>query len=252
MSRRVCEQEIVTASVIDPEPLLPPDSNVVMRSDPDSKAEALGELTGSRATPPAVAGEAADPLLPLVRRAARGEREALASLLSLIGPSIVAAVRVVTGAEVDVEDAAQEAMIAIADSVERFRGQSTFLHYARRIAVRTALAQRRARRAKSRPLVDLDAQPNMGDAAEPSAGPNAEVERGEWLAVFQGLLDELPEGQAESLTYRVLFEYPLPVIARELQVPVNTVRSRIRLARDHLRQRILSDPELLALMRGPR
>ena len=75
---------------------------------------------------------------------------------------------------------------------------------------------------------------------------------GEWLAVFQRLLDELPEGQAESLTYRVLFEYPLPVIARELQVPVNTVRSRIRLARDHLRQRILSDPELLLLMRDPR
>jgi DNA-directed RNA polymerase specialized sigma24 family protein len=50
----------------------------------------------------------------------------------------------------------------------------------------------------------------------------------------------------------VLFEYPLPVIAREQQVPVNTVRSRIRLARDHLRQRILSDPELLALMREPR
>jgi RNA polymerase sigma factor (sigma-70 family) len=237
--------------VIDPELVSPPDDNVLMRSDPDSKTEPLGEPTGSRAAHLPLEGEATDPLLPLVRRAARGEREALASLLSLIGPSIVAAVRVVAGAEVDVEDAAQEAMIAIADSVERFRGQSTFLHYARRIAVRTALAQRRARRAKSRPLVDLDAEPNMG-TTEPSAGPNAEVERGEWLAVFQGLLDELPEGQAESLTYRVLFEYPLPVIARELQVPVNTVRSRIRLARDHLRQRILSDPELLAVMRGSR
>ena len=222
-----------------------------MRFDPDAKP---GPLTGlSPPEPPAPAGgeqPGADPLAPLVRRAASGEREALASLLSLIAPSIVAAVRVVTGADGDVEDAAQEAMIAIADAVGRFRGQSTFLHYARRIAVRTALSWRRARRAKAGPLVGLDAAP-LAEARASGAGPNAEVERGEWLSVFQRLLDELPEGQAESLTYRVLFEYPLPVIARELEVPVNTVRSRIRLARDHLRQRILSDPELMVLMGEP-
>jgi len=224
-----------------------------MRSDPDPNAKPgpLRALSPPERPAPAAAEQpGVDPLAPLVRRAATGEREALASLLSLIGPSIVAAVRVVTGADVDVEDAAQEAMIAIADSVGRFRGQSTFLHYARRIAVRTALAFRRARRAKTRPLVGLDVAP-VADARAPGAGPNAELERGEWLNVFQRLLDELPEGQAESLTYRVLFEYPLPVIARELEVPVNTVRSRIRLARDHLRQRILSDPDLMVLMGEP-
>jgi len=220
-----------------------------MRSDPDTKP---GRLTGLSEPEPPLAGDPSttEPLAPLVRRAATGEREALASLLSLVGPSIVAAVRVVTGADVDVEDAAQEAMIAIADSVGRFRGQSTFLHYARRIAVRTALALRRARRAKTGPLVDLDAAPG-GEVRAAGAGPNADVERGEWLRVFQRLLDELPEGQAESLTYRVLFEYPLPVIARELEVPVNTVRSRIRLARDHLRRRILADPDLMVLMGRP-
>jgi RNA polymerase sigma factor (sigma-70 family) len=220
-----------------------------MRSDPDTKP---GPLTGFSEPERPLAGNpsAADPLAPLVRRAATGEREALASLLSLVGPSIVAAVRVVTGADVDVEDAAQEAMIAIADSVGRFRGQSTFLHYARRIAVRTALALRRARRAKTGPLVELDAVPGA-EVRSSGAGPNAEVERGEWLRVFQRLLDELPEGQAECLTYRVLFEYPLPVIARELEVPVNTVRSRIRLARDHLRRRILADPDLMVLMGEP-
>lgn len=228
-----------------------------MRSDPDLKAGLLTGVPRPEGSPRA--GEEADaatavpsdPLWPLVQRAAGGEREALATLLSLIGPSIVAAVRVVVGAEADVEDAAQEAMIAIADAVPRFRGQSTFLHYARRIAVRTALTLRRARRARSRPLVDLDQAPQDGGEAS-GTGPGVDAERGEWVAVFQRLLDELPEGQAESLTYRVLFEYPLPVIARELQVPVNTVRSRIRLARDHLRQRILSDPELLVLMRDVR
>lgn len=187
-----------------------------------------------------------DPLLPLVQQAARGEREALARLLSLIAPSIVAAVKVVAGRDVDVEDAAQEAMIAIVDSVPRFRAQSTFLHYARRIAVRTAFGMRRAGLRRSRSLAEVD-PPETATAA--GASQNALLERNECLAAFQRLLDDLPEGQAESLTYRVLLEYPLPVIARELKVPVNTVRSRIRLARDHLRDRILADPALGELLK---
>jgi len=194
--------------------------------------------------------QASDPLLPLVQRAARGEREALARLLSLIAPSIVSAVRVVAGRDIDIEDAAQEAMIAIVDSVPRFRGQSTFLHYARRIAVRTAFGMRRADQRRSRNLaaVEVEAEPPV-TATAAAGSQSAAVERSESLAAFQRLLDELPEGQAESLTYRVLLEYPLPVIARELKVPVNTVRSRIRLARDHLRDRILADPELGELVK---
>lgn len=201
--------------------------------------------------PPAAAVEAPapDPLLPLVQLAARGEREALARLLSLIAPSIVAAVKVVAGRDVDVEDAAQEAMIAIVDSVPRFRGQSTFLHYARRIAVRTAFGMRRAGRRRSHTLAEAGAQTGVAEVVTTTgASQNAALERHECLVAFQRLLDELPEGQAESLTYRVLLEYPLPVIARELKVPVNTVRSRIRLARDHLRDRILADPALGELL----
>lgn len=215
-----------------PSPQSPPAPNI--ESD---RAGATVEATGS------------DPLLPLVQRAAQGEREALARLLSLIAPSIVSAVRVVAGDKVDVEDAAQEAMIAIVDSVSRFRGQSSFLHYARRIAVRTAFGLRRARQRRAR-LAEVEIEGAPFDAAESAAeSQNTTAERNECLGAFQRLLDELPEGQAESLTYRVLFEYPLPVIARELKVPVNTVRSRIRLARDHLRERILADPDLAALVK---
>ena len=214
---------------------------------------------GHRAPAPEPAGvpdepaapPAPDPLLPLARRASGGDREALARLLSLIGPSIVTTVRIVIGPhEADLEDAAQEAMIAIADSARRFRGESSFLHYARRIAARTAFAMRRARLESARKLAEAAAAP---DDARPSADPppSVEVEREQRLEAFRRLLDQLPEGQAESLTYRVLLDYPLPVIARETGVPVNTVRSRIRLARDHLRECILADRALAELLREP-
>lgn len=214
---------------------------------------------GPRALPPDPRGasqqtgedSAPDPLLPLAQRASGGDRDALARLLSLIAPSIVTTVRVVIGMhEADLEDAAQEAMIAIADSVRRFRGESSFLHYARRIAVRTAFTLRRTRQEALRKLAAAAAAP---PEAPPSAdaAPSAELEREQRLEAFRRLLDQLPEGQAESLTYRVLLDYPLPVIARETGVPVNTVRSRIRLARDHLRERILADPALAELLREP-
>jgi len=201
--------------------------------------------------PEETAPPASDPLLPLAQQASGGDREALARLLSLIAPAIVTTVRMVLGAhQADLEDAAQEAMLAIADSARRFRGESSFLHYARRIAARTAFALRRARLESARKLAEAAALP---DDAPPAANrtPSAEVEREQRLEAFRRLLDQLPEGQAESLTYRVLLDCPLPVIARETGVPVNTVRSRIRLARDHLREAILADPALAELLREP-
>ncbi len=220
---------------------------------PGHRAPALNETgeTGEPGVPEEAAPPAPDPLLPLAQRASRGDREALARLLSLVAPAIVTTVRVVLGSqEADLEDAGQEAMIAIADSARRFRGESSFLHYARRIAARTAFSLRRARLETARKLAEATEAP--ADARpSPEPAPSAEVEREQRLEAFRRLLDQLPEGQAESLTYRVLLDYPLPVIARETGVPVNTVRSRIRLARDHLRECILADPALAELLREP-
>ena len=187
-----------------------------------------------------------DPLEDLVRAAASGEREALMRLLSLVAPPVTATIRVLLGPRhPELEDAVQDALLAISVSLERFRGESTFLHYARRIAVRTALALRRARDDRARKLAEARA---TEPALEASRAEPTGLEREQRLAVFRKLLDELPAGQAESLAYRVLLEYPLPQIARETGVPINTVRSRVRLARNHLRDRILGDPALAELL----
>jgi RNA polymerase sigma-70 factor (ECF subfamily) len=124
------------------------------------------------------------------------------------------------------------------------------LHYARRVAVRTALGARRSHRAGARRLA-LAVDHASAEPPAATIAPADAIEREQRLEAFRRLLDELPEGQAESLTYRVLLEHPLDVIARATGVPVNTVRSRIRLARDHLRERILHDPTLSELLKEP-
>jgi RNA polymerase sigma-70 factor (ECF subfamily) len=189
---------------------------------------------------------APDPLLGLVRLAAAGEREPLVRLLSAVAPPVTATIRVLLGARhPDLDDAVQETLMSVTASLGRFRGESSFLHYARRIAVRTALALRRSRDERARRLAEVHAAQT---APDPWQREPLDLERARRLAAFRRLLDELPEGQAECLAYRVLLEHPLPQIARDVGVPVNTVRSRIRLARNHLRDRILADRTLAALL----
>jgi RNA polymerase sigma-70 factor (ECF subfamily) len=49
---------------------------------------------------------------------------------------------------------------------------------------------------------------------------------------------------------RVVLDYSLDQVAAATGAPINTVRSRVRLAREKLRQRIEDDPALLDVLRG--
>ncbi|HTA21242.1 MAG TPA: sigma factor-like helix-turn-helix DNA-binding protein, partial [Polyangia bacterium] len=76
------------------------------------------------------------------------------------------------------------------------------------------------------------------------------VLRARRTAAFRGLLDDLPEEQAETFALRVVLDYSLDQVAAATGAPVNTVRSRVRLAREKLKQRIERDPELWDMLRG--
>lgn len=65
-------------------------------------------------------------------------------------------------------------------------------------------------------------------------------------ALLRELLEDLPEPQAEALALRTMLGYSLKEVAAVTNAPVNTVRSRLRLAKEALRRRIEADPELLA------
>ncbi|HMI92524.1 MAG TPA: sigma factor-like helix-turn-helix DNA-binding protein [Polyangiales bacterium] len=61
-------------------------------------------------------------------------------------------------------------------------------------------------------------------------------------ASLHALLDTLPEVQGETLALRVVLGLSLLETAEATGVPVNTVRSRVRLAREALRARIEAEP----------
>jgi RNA polymerase sigma factor (sigma-70 family) len=179
-----------------------------------------------------------DAALDLARAASAGDVHATRRLLEGVAPRVLRVVRAVMGAKhPDVDDAAQLALIGFIQSLPSFRGECAPSHFAARIAVRTAGAVRRrafARRSCQDDSVDLESM----------EAPPHEIAASRRRALVRGLLDQLPEEQAEALALRIVLGWSLKEIAMTTGAPLNTVRSRLRLAKEALRQRIAGDPVL--------
>src|SRR5579859_3755584 len=95
-----------------------------------------------------------DPLRSLAVAANAGDSDALRALLVAVAPSLLRIVRGVLGPwQSEVEDVAQEATTAIVRALPSFRGESSVLHFACRIAVFTALDERRRIRRRDNALL---------------------------------------------------------------------------------------------------
>lgn len=185
--------------------------------------------------------ERAPILVALAREAAAGDSAAMSRLLRAIAPKLIAVVKAVLGAgHPDVDDAVQQTLIGFVQGLPAFRGDCDPTGYGRVIAVRTAVAIRkraRARDAKNDPGADADAMPG-------NASPREDVFARRRKEALRSLLEELPTEQAEAFAMRIVLGCSLEEIAAESGAPLNTVRSRLRLAKERLRARIENDPDL--------
>lgn len=172
--------------------------------------------------------------------AARGDRSAVRTVLLRVGPAVLGAVRATIGpSHADLEDLVQESLLALVAALPAFRGDCSLEHFARRIAVRRAIDGLRAAYRTKRRLTEV------GEDELVTGAPSAVGLRQEkWRA----LLAELPATQAEALLLRALDGCSIEEIAALTDAPVETVRSRLRLAKNALRERLASDASLAELL----
>ncbi|HEY4188041.1 MAG TPA: RNA polymerase sigma factor [Polyangia bacterium] len=182
----------------------------------------------------------------LARRSSAGDAKATRALLVAVGPSMLRAVgKVLARQTPDIEDVVQESMHALIEALPRFRGECTFMHFAWRVAVLTALVNRRR--------LDLRAQwsgescPGQ-DPVAPGPSPADEAFLRGRRRALGTLLDDLPASQAEVLVLHAALGFTMDEIAGAVGRPVETVRSRLRLAKQALRARIRSSPDLSEMM----
>src|SRR5450432_2871867 len=196
-----------------------------------------GRATGVRA--PAARDEAREDAIVAAARA--GDPLAVEELLAMLGPPLLRAVRALMGpSHPDLEDVVQDVLIAVVDALPSFRGECTLLHFAIRIATRRTTTARR----RSRSVLEwLEAFWRKQEPLEPGApSPGDETLADRRRQLLRTLLGEIPEAQAEALALRVALGHSIDEVAAITRAPVNTVRSRLRLAKEALRTRIAADP----------
>jgi RNA polymerase sigma-70 factor (ECF subfamily) len=194
-----------------------------------------------------------DPLAPVARAVLKNDAAATRTLLTAVGPTVVAILEGLLGrGHPDVEDLTQECFVAFVRALPDFRYESSVTHFARRIALRRAAAVLRHHRAERRSSDATVLRDDVGDVVEsPDASPHSAVVTRRRMELFCEILVELPEEQAEALALKLVLGYSVEEIASLTRVPINTVRGRLRTAKDRLRARIVSEARLAELKGGP-
>lgn len=195
--------------------------------DPKAAAPASVPITGEN-PPGGVASRSVEDNR--IQAVIAGDRAAAESLLLELLPRVRNLVRYLRHGDQDVDDIAQEALMAIVRGLPTWRGEGTFKSWADRVVARVTFAHlRRARAVQSQ----TEAEPEEGvEVASEDAAPDAYVFRRDMAR----LLDELPEEQRLALVLHHVMGMSVPEMTHELGIPFETVRSRLRLGRTRLRE----------------
>jgi RNA polymerase sigma factor (sigma-70 family) len=187
-----------------------------------------------------------DPWLGWVERARRGESTAVRALLQGVAPAVQAVVRRMLGSShPDHDDLVQESLLGFIRALDAFRGQCAVVHYARRIALWRVLEDQKRKLSLKRAGCAISLRDELIALDEPNV--DSRVLAARQRARIRALLHTLRPEQAEVLALRHVLDYTVEEIAETTGVPYNTVRSRLRLAKEAMRSRIEGDPLLCEL-----
>jgi RNA polymerase sigma-70 factor (ECF subfamily) len=173
-------------------------------------------------------------LAPVVTRAAAGDRVALEFLLRCIDQHRLtqAPIRKLLVDEGDVEDAAQTTLLAVTRAIGSFEGRARFTTWLYRIAEREALQVLRRRKRVTAP------------EGEDLSALTAEVRRLSSVVVgadaIRKALEELDPRFREPVVLRDIEGLEYTAIAERLDIPLNTVKTRILRGRQMMADRIMA------------
>src|SRR5262245_35048306 len=185
-----------------------------------------------RAVPLAVVPQS---MPPHVRAALDDDDNATRDLLTEILPRVRNLVRYLVRDDKDVDDIAQDALVAVLEDLRGYRGEGRFEAWVDRIVARLTIARIRKRRF----FWKRDTQYNSNlMLANGKAAADEYLHRREMVQ----MLDDLPQEQRYVLVLHHALDMTIPEMAEELGIPIETVRNRLRLAKTQLRNNNAVEP----------
>ena len=194
------------------------------------------EIVERRPRPRASGDGGADPDRALVLRWRAGNGSAFAALVQRHERRVYRLLLRMLGSREEAEDAAQETFLNLHRHGHRFRGDALFSTFVYRVAANAALNRRRTlgrRRAREEGLARL--QQTGAELPAVPLDPERAVAAAEQRAAVQAALLGLAPRLRLPLVLYDLEGLPYPEIARMLDLPEGTVKSRIHRARERLR-----------------
>jgi RNA polymerase sigma-70 factor (ECF subfamily) len=178
----------------------------------------------------------------LVERAQRGDKRAFGLLVEKYHRKLGRLVSRLVRDPGEIEDVTQEAFIKAYRALPSFRGESAFYTWLYRIGVNTAKNYLVAAGRRAPTSTDVDA----GDAESLDGGellrdintPESVLLSKEIAGTVNGAIEALPEELRSAIQLRELEGMSYEEIAKLMDCPVGTVRSRIFRAREAIAERL--------------
>jgi RNA polymerase sigma-70 factor, ECF subfamily len=136
--------------------------------------------------------------------------------------------------ESELDDVVQEIFMVIHTRLRTLEQPESLRSWIYGIVRRTVSSYHRAKRAKLASSAALIAEPEMHYSHSPS--PLELAEQSDQVRLLWSLLERLDPPKRETFVLAELEEMTVPEIASALDVPVNTVYSRLRVARQELEE----------------
>ncbi|MBR6786459.1 MAG: sigma-70 family RNA polymerase sigma factor [Clostridia bacterium] len=174
----------------------------------------------------------------------KGKAEAFEELAALHERAVYLLCLRMMGNREDALDCAQEAMLNAYRAFDRFQGdnqgKSWFLCIAHHVCIDSLR--------KRRNIISLDTLREEGfDPADAKQlSPYARLEQKERMALLQQAVQELPEEQKSVVELRDFQDLSYDEIGEVLGIPLGTVKSRLKRAREKIKQILCEKSELFS------
>ena len=159
----------------------------------------------------------------LAAAAGAGNRHALVSLVEIVDRYRLdrVAIRRILANNDEVEEAHQDVLLAVVQSIGTFRGEAAFSTWLFAVARNVASSMLRRSQRSPVPTADVDGPLTMQRLSSMISS----------RADMQAAIEQLPAHYRDAVYLRDVEQWPYEQIAEHLDVPMNTVKSRINRGR---------------------
>ena len=168
------------------------------------------------------------------------EKERLAQIIAAYGPDILRFCRITAGSSAEGDELYQDTMLLLPEKRNGLDGSQNVKGYALSVAVKLWKNRQRkaARRLRLVPQESLEALTQRGIQPGETASPEEALLQKSQAEILRELIRQLPEKYRLPLHLHYSADLPVKEIAKLMKLPESTVKTRLRRAKEQLRQKL--------------